>query len=649
MSKFLRTSRLSYIFAAYFIAILCFFIFRVLNVLVFCFSTENLDVHLDWQMFKAFVVGWRFDTVISAYILALPLIFVAVGDVASIKNKIYYRVIHIFVCLCFSVSFFLCAADIPYFNYFFTRLNAMALTWIDSLDFVVNMIVQEPSYFIYLFLFLIFTAAYDWIMSKVYRKTLLSERTVASLTPTVIVSIVLVFLCFLGMRGRLALKSPIRVGTAYFSNNPFLNQIGLNPVFTFIKSVEEKNKEKNKKVSLIDLNTAMRIVAEELSIPVEEAKSSVHLAEGTNVVLIIMESMSADKVGYFNEESNLTPCLDGIIRQSLSYDNAYTAGIHTYNGVYSTLFSHPAILSQHSMNKVLIPTMDGLPNVLKDKGYQTLYFTTHDEQFDNIAGFLYANGIERIISQKDYPVSQVKSTLGVPDHVMYEKAIKILNSLSSDKPFFVCLMSSSDHGPYVLPEDIDFRPHSNGIKNQIVEYADWAIGRFMEDAKKTDWYNNTVFVFVADHGYAKPGSKYEMPLSYHHTPMLFFSPSQIKPESVGSFALQIDLGPTLLSMLFEDYQNNTLGIDLQREKRPYAYFSADDKIGVLSENYFYVYHTNGMENLYRLTDDNANNCMEEQKHLADEMRDYAFSMIQYSQYMLEQKQKRKSSNTGSIE
>ena len=372
MRKFIRTSRLSYIFAAYFIAILCFFIFRVLNVMVFCFSTEDQDVHLDWQLFKAFVLGWRFDTVVSAYILALPLIFVAVGDIANIKNKVYYRVIHIFVCLCFSVSFFLCAADIPYFNYFFTRLNVMALTWIDSLNFVVNMIVQEPSYFVYLFLFLIFTVAYDWIMSKIYRKTLLSERTVVSFTPTVIVSIVLVFLCFLGMRGRLALKSPIRVGTAYFSNNPFLNQIGLNPVFTFIKSVEEKNKEKNKKVSLIDLNTARRIVAGELSTPIDETKSSVHLAEGTNVVLIIMESMSADKVGYFNEKSDLTPCLDGIIRQSLSYDNAYTAGIHTYNGVYSTLFSHPAILSQHSMNKVLIPTMDGLPNVLKDKGYQTL-------------------------------------------------------------------------------------------------------------------------------------------------------------------------------------------------------------------------------------------------------------------------------------
>ena len=296
----------------------------------------------------------------------------------------------------------------------------------------------------------------------------------------------------------------------------------------------------------------------------------------------------------------MTPSLDALIDASLSYERCYTAGIHTYNGLYSTLFAHPALFSRHSMKATMIPQMCGLPNNFAARGYQTFYFTTHDAQFDNIAGFLHANKVQKIISQSDYPSKQIKSTLGVSDHVMYEKAIEIINKRDKGKAFFACLLSSSDHGPYILPTDIAFKPKSKELKQQMVEYADWAIGHFISLARKQDWFENTLFVLVADHGYAKPGSKYEMPLSYHHTPMILYCPAQIPPQKDSCLALQIDITPTVLSMLFEDYGNNTLGVDLQRVVRQYAYFSADDKLGVLDDEYFYINERSGKEKLYRL-------------------------------------------------
>ena len=130
--------------------------------------------------------------------------------------------------------------------------------------------------------------------------------------------------------------------------------------------------------------------------------------------------MDASALGF---EKGLTPFLDSIAAAAWSFDNIWSAGIHTYNGIYSTLTGHPALMKKHPMEQVHVPRIDGLPVMLRRQGYQTLFFTTHDELFDNMSGFLSANGIDRIIGQKDYPAREVKSTMGVPDEFMFRFAI----------------------------------------------------------------------------------------------------------------------------------------------------------------------------------------------------------------------------------
>ncbi|MBQ2076485.1 MAG: LTA synthase family protein, partial [Bacteroidales bacterium] len=233
-----------------------------------------------------------------------------------------------------------------------------------------------------------------------------------------------------------------------------------------------------------------------------------------------------------------------------------------------------------------------------------------------------------------YPMKEIKSTLGVPDHIMFERAIQELDNIDSSKPFFACLMTASDHNPYILPDDIPFKPKSTEISKKIIEYADWAIGKFIEDAKKRQWYENTLFIFVADHG-ASGSSIYNMSLQYHHIPMIFYAPSQIKPQENRQIALQIDLGPTVLGMLFPDIKANNLGIDLQRQKREYAYFCSDENIGVLDSTYFLIHRiSDGDEGLYQYKENDTFNYVERKATRTENMRKYAFSMIQYSFNML---------------
>ncbi len=618
-------SHLYYLLSAYGLGIFVFTIFRVINTIVFALKADQTG--WGWNLARAFFMGWRFDTVISCYILALPLIYLLVIKLIGAKRKGFYLGAHIFIMVLYLVSFFACAADIPYFNYFFTRLNVSALAWMDNFGFVVKMVVEEPRFLLYLAVFLFFAVAYVWVMRRIYRKFLKESTGNILCFEQIVVGLLLVGICFLGMRGRIALKSPIRVGTAYFCNDPFLNQLGLNPMFTFFNSIKESRK--NKEVRLVDEETAARTYFSQLTDKTAPDSTLIQLPPNTNVVVVMMESMAACRVTHFNPAAPPTPRLDSIAAHGLSFENAYSAGIHTYNGIYSTLFSFPAVLDHHSMKKTDIPVMCGMPHHFRAHGYSTYYFTTHDEQFDNVAGFLYANDIERVVSQKDYPAKEVKSTLGVPDHVLFRHVVEELDKVKG-QPFFAAVMTASYHNPYILPDDIGWKPKSQKMDDKMVEYADWSIGEFMRMAKERPWFENTLFVFVADHG-VSGNSPYDMSLNYHHVPMLFYCPSRIHPQSCSQLALQIDIGPTVWGMLFPDDGNSTFGLDLQRQTRRYAFFSADDKIGVLDTAFFYRYRTaDGNQALYRYRNGDATDVIGSERDKADSMRAYGFGMIQHA-------------------
>ncbi len=625
------------LFAVYCTSIVIFFLFRVLFLVV---NAERfldvLDEDGGWLLIiKAFIMGFRFDTVIACYLLAPALLAFSIAYLFNYRNNRFYKIIHGYLFVLFSISFIISVIDIPYFQQFFNRFTVQAFGWMKTPSFVFKMIFQESIHLVYLFLLIGLLYGYHLIMKKIYRKWLLfDERTVNMPTSSkmkvnnAVVLLLLMSICFLGIRGRFATKSPIRVGTAYFSNEAIINQTGLNPTFTLIKSIEEKSKNKSKELHLIDKSEAQAFVKEEFQRmkqhPIGERKYQ--FDNKTNVVLVIMESMGSCYIGHFGN-GNLTPNLDDLLNKSVSYENVYTAGIHTYNGVYSTLFGQPALMDIHSMQRTIIPEMTGgLPGTFKEKGYETYYFTTHDEQFDNIGGFLAANGVEKIIAQQDYPNSEIKSALGVPDHIMFNKVIDELNHRETKEPFFAAVLTGSNHMPYILPENISLKTKSKNIKNKMIEYSDWAIGKFIQDAQKCDWFDNTLFVFVADHGAFKGVSLFEVPLSFHHTPLLFYAPKKLPPTRVNNMGLQLDI-PALISSYFGIDNEGTLGIPFDIYPRKYVYFSADDKLGVLDEEYFYIWNRNGKEYLYKYKTKDKTNYLDLFPDKAKEMKKYAFSML----------------------
>jgi len=634
-------SRYGYILSVYAIGIVVFTLFRVVNTLVYCLGAETWP-DFEGQYLQALWMGWRFDTVVSCYLLALPLLMAIVGEVARIRARAYYLTMHIITVTLYTLAFFVCAVDVPFFSYFFSRLNAVAMNEADSFGIILHMIVSNPAYMAGLAAFIALAVGYAFLMRWVFRRLLSSADRHMQTGWAIALAVLLLFSGFVGMRGRLSKKSPIRVGTAYYCGNAFLNQLGLNPVFTLIKSIGEMNKNANQPLALMDAAEAEAVFNEQLGIMKEGVEPL--LPEGTNVVLVIMESMTVDKTGLVDGgKRSLTPCLDSLMQRGMLFTQCYSAGIHTYNGVYSTLYSHPAIPARHTMAYTFPPSMCGLPHQLRAAGYQTTFMMTHKESYDNMENFLHANAFDSVVGQSHFPDQERVGTWGLPDHRLFEHAVEHCRAMArKGTPFFTVIMTCSDHVPYILPDNIPFTPRSKALADKMVEYADWSIGHFMQlaaqDEKNTDggspWFDNTVFVFIADHG-AAGQSIYDIALSYHHVPMLFYCPKHIAPQRCDQLALQTDLYPTLMGMLPYPYDNNTFGVDLRRVQRQYAYFSSDDKISVVDTAWLYICQVaENNEHLYHYCDTTAGDQLALHPEKAAAMRRHAFGLIQHSYNMI---------------
>jgi phosphoglycerol transferase MdoB-like AlkP superfamily enzyme len=459
--------------------ILALAIFSVFRLILFLTELDKVAGQPFITILKAFLMGVRFDIVVTGYIMLLPFVVLSVMQIARRHYRFVYTLVFLWVLVLFSLAFLICTADIPFFNHFFARFNTSAFLWMDSPSFVFKMILQEPSFSLYIIPFGI--AAY--LFYRFLRRAIAApnHKTSEGYIGNIAIFILVSGLILVGIRGRVEKKSPIRVGTAYFCENAFLNQLGLNPVFTLMRSYLDDRKEEYRTIKLIDSDTAIRNVRGYLNLkPVNPDYPIARLIEPAdnersyNVVVIIMESMGLSKMAAGGNPNNLTPFLDSIASRGYFFNKIYTAGIHTFNGIFATICSFPCIYNQHHLKKNPISRYNGIGTTLKSMGYTTAYFTTHDGQFDNVEGFLRANDFDHVITQSDYPPEAVKTTLGVPDDYLFRFSIPIIDQYHAQgKPFLAVYMTASVHEPFYIPPY--FKGQQIKEEDRIIEYADWSI------------------------------------------------------------------------------------------------------------------------------------------------------------------------------
>jgi phosphoglycerol transferase MdoB-like AlkP superfamily enzyme len=612
---------------------------------VLIFANYSLAKQVPFDiMVQALLMGLRFDTVISGYFLILPLLLFFLFSFLKRKPRWLERFVFLFLMTVYSIGFFIVCADIPWYRQFQTRITAAALNWTNTPSMMLKIIFQDVRNYPFLIAFVCLIFIFYKAMLRIKRTTIDAETKSLSITKSTLSYIFFIGLTLTGIRGRIELKSPIRWGTAFFSQYNFANQVGLNPVYTFMRSWFDSHDKNAQRLNYMDDVAAVKNVKSYYGItPLHEFYSPVArnvTTEGEpkkyNIVLILMEGMSAKNMSHFGNINKLTPVLDSLFSSGVSLTHFYSDGNHTFNGIYSSLFGIPGLPMKHPMKGIENQQQyNGIAKTLSNNGYRTIFFINHDEQFDNVAGFLTPNGIQQIVSQKDYPSSKVISTLGVPDHVQFEEVVKRLSAIhQTGKPFFSAIMTASNHGPYIMPEGIPFKAHSPDSRTQMVEYSDWAIGKFLTDCKQQPWFDSTIFVFTGDHGNLIPGFEHYM--AYHHIPLIIYAPKILTPEVMEKLGGQIDLYPSILHLLNISCTNNSFGIDLFREDRRYLPFTYDEQLCTISLNNLFVSNQSN-DKLYSITADGKSLQPLANPTLADSMKVYTQSILQTTQWMIEKR------------
>ena len=632
---------LGYLLTIHVVALVVFFLFRLM-----LFTSIDYEFATDISFITkatAFVKGVWFDNVIACYISILPLVVMWVSLFFKRFPRWAFRFTSVFTSALYTIAFVVSAANVPYFQYFFTNINSSIFNWFGYAGTTGGMIFGETTYILPIicgilaiaFIWIANIKLSRWIASKAAKEEPLQYK----MKPLIIYvagGLAVIGLCVFGIRGRTG-YNPIKVSQAYYCQDAFLNQLGVSPTFNLLTSYMDDMRKENRPIELLDDAEALKNMQQYLNREGIEGVSplarKVEAADSSmgkrNVVMVLMESMSARLMQSYGQEKTLTPFLDSLYSQSRSYRNFYSSGIHTNHGITATLYSFPTVLNRNAMKGSKIPRYVGLPDVLAKNGYRNMFFMSHESQYDNMNAFFRTNGFHEIYAQEDYPAEEVVNSFGVPDAFLFKYALNKINEKAKDKqPFFSVILTISNHPPYIIPDG--FKSQTLEPEDQIVEYADRAIADFMQQAKKEPWYNNTIFVFLGDHGKIVGTPECEMPQSYNNVPLMIYGEG-VEHQIVTELASQVDVAPTLLSMLGIGYVQNNFGVDLNAEKREYVAFTTDKQIAARDSSHLYIYEpADDVEYCYEIS--NGRFVKSAKNPRFEELKKYCFSTLQSTQY-----------------
>jgi phosphoglycerol transferase MdoB-like AlkP superfamily enzyme len=385
-----------------------------------------------------------------------------------------------------------------------------------------------------------------------------------------------------------------------FSGNAYANELAGNGLMTFTAALRRNELEYDRFYQTLPAPEAHRILAE-LGVERESVNAALGLGhdeseafEGKrlpfkqpprNVVLITVESLSADYLGAFGNKQGLTPRLDALARDGLLFTRLYATGTRTVRGLEALSLGTPPIPGQAIVRRPGNEHLATVGEILRRQGYDTYFIYGGYGYFDNMNAYFAGNDY-KVIDRTDFPKGSVgfENVWGVADEFLFDNALARLDhSHAAGKPFLAQIMTTSNHRPYTYPAGRIDIP-SPGGRNGAVKYTDHAIGRFIDQARTKPWFANTLFVIVADHC-ASAAGKSKLPVPGYHIPLILYAPHLLTAGRNERLASQIDIPPTLLDVMGLPGDDHFFGQSLfeQAELSPRAFISNYQELGYLQE------------------------------------------------------------------
>jgi phosphoglycerol transferase MdoB-like AlkP superfamily enzyme len=419
------------------------------------------------------------------------------------------------------------------------------------------------------------TGLLGWSVVRHFRKHpdrvgTLSTRTLALVWP------LLAVLLFVMIRSSLQHR-PANLATFAFSDDAMVNTLVANSAYTVLSAVYSlKNEGGSSEIygsmaapEMIERVRAGMGVAPEDFLSMEHPTlhrqtASVRREKPLNLVIVLEESLGAGFVGELGGKP-ITPNLDRLASQGLWFDQLYATGTRSVRGIEAVVAGFPPTpaLSVVKLSKAQ-KNFATLAAVLRSAGYRNEFVYGGESHFDNMRGFFLGNGFHSIVDRKDFETPKFVGSWGASDEDLFDMADRRLHALNpAQEPFFLLVFSSTNHTPFEFPDGrIELVDAEKQTVNNAVKYADYALGQFIDRARASDYWADTLFLVVADHDTRVYGDQL-VPVNKFHIPGVILG-ADVTPRRIGSIASQIDLAPTLLSLLGVDSQNPFPGRDLTR-------------------------------------------------------------------------------------
>jgi phosphoglycerol transferase MdoB-like AlkP superfamily enzyme len=575
------------------------------------FFVDLLSTTSSSEVLYSFYLNFKFNLRLS-FIALIPITLLSIFP-KNIFNSIFFKKIAILYTLfLFIISFIVYITDIAYYLYLGNRIDASVFRFLDDFIISLNFIIQSYpigwlSILIFIFLYLFY------ILSKrIFSNLVLANR--GKLYKT-ISSFLVIIVIVLAIHGKIS-QYPLRWSEVFFSKDKDIATLSLNPILNLFDTFKYR---KSNFVTIKDIDKKQKLLKENIVDNLFYETST-----KPNIIIVMMESLNINRLGFVGNKLNPTPNLDNLIKDGYLFTEFFVPIRSTAQSVFTSIFGLPDVSRTRTASRnPFIKKQYSLINDLK--GYEKNYFVGGSLSWANMRSlftkFIPTMSLFEGEYHSNYPYSDV---WGISDYNLFKEAHKKLEKISSkNKPFFAYIQTAGNHRPFTVPKEnkkykikefSDKKLKDNGFVSQDyfngVNLLDFSVGEFIKNFKKSSYYENTIIVFFGDHGITSNEvpfirkSDLELNIYENHVPLIIYAPSFIKQHKTFNRVSYLpDILPTILSMAKINFNNKTLGVDLLNinNKRQTAFLIGKG----LVQDGFFLKKTNDKFKLYNLETNTA--------------------------------------------
>ena len=556
-----------------------FIIINFSTRLVFTLLEFNQIDTNTFILFKMFFVGFFYDCLTLIYYFIPLMIYLFIIPTKIFNTKLQKIFLYSIFSITVFVMIFNSVSEYFFWEEFGKRFNFIAVDYLVYTHEVFHNI--QESYPLNTIVFIIFLISSFIIYNLKTYFNIIDNTTLLQRLKYFISYFLMVITIF-----NLFDKQPF----SNISNNIYNNELAKNGIYSLFSAFRHNELDYNEFYKTLPIKEVLKNLKKLENFDDKVSKKTTFKTKEMkkNIILIMVESLSAKYMGIYGNTLNLTPNLDKLAHQSLFFNNLFATGTRTVRGMEAVTLSVPPTPGRSIIKRPKNDTLDSIGKILYKKGYDNKFIYAGHGYFDNMNDFFSKNHFN-IVDRLNFQNNEISfsNVWGVCDEDLLTKVLKEADkSYKNNKPFFSFVMTTSNHRPYTYPNNkIDIPSHTG--RNGAVKYTDFAIGEFIRKAQTKPWFKNTIFVIIADHNGGSAG-KSSLPIYRYKIPLIVYSPNFIKPKVISKLSSQIDTMPTLLALLHINYKAKFYGNNiLDKNFTQRAFIGNYQKLGYIKNNFLY--------------------------------------------------------------